>query len=71
MTYTNIDGFLSKRLECMDYPRSSELDIMCVVETKFRPEIKLHWFDVRHYKLWRNDRKNKGGGGTMVFTKKI
>ena len=68
--YTNIDGFLSKRLECMDYLRKSEPDIMCVVETKLRPEIKLDWFDVRQYKLWRNDRKNKGGGGIMVFTRK-
>ena len=70
VTYANIDGFLSKRLEFMDYLRNSEPDIMCVVETKLRPEIKLDWFDVRQYKLWRNDRKNKGGGGIMVFTKK-
>ena len=70
VSYTNIDGLLSKRLECMDYLRNSEPDIMCVVETKLRPEIKLDWFEEGRYKLWRSDRVEKGGGGILVLTKK-
>ena len=40
VSYTNIDGFLSKRLECIDYIRNKKPDIMCVMETKLRPNVE-------------------------------
>ena len=34
VSYANIDGFLSKRFECIDYIRNKKSDIMCIVEIK-------------------------------------
>ena len=70
VSYTNIDGFLSKRLECMDYIRNKKPDIMCIVETKLRPNIETEWFEEGQYSLWRGDRVGRGGGGIMVLSKK-
>ena len=70
VSYTNINGFISKRLECMDYLQNNKPDIMCMVETKLRPGSPLEWFKEEPYKVWRNDRKEKEGGGIMVLTKK-
>ena len=49
VSYTNIDGFLSKRLECMDHLRENKPDIMCIVETKLRPNIRVDWFGDGNY----------------------
>ena len=56
--------------ECMDYLQNNKPDIMCMVETKLRPGSPLEWFKEEPYKVWRNDRKEKEGGGIMVLTKK-
>ena len=70
VSYTNVDGLLSKRLECVDYLRSVKPDIMCIVETKLRPSMEMNWFEEGQYRLWRADRVNKGGGGVMVMIRK-
>ena len=70
ISYTNIDGFLSKRLECMDHLKEEKPDIMCIVETKLRPNIQVDWFGDGNYRMWRKDRVNKRGGGIIVLTKK-
>ena len=49
ISYTNIDEFLSKRLKCIDYLGRDNPDIMCIVETKLRPNIELDWFDYGNY----------------------
>ena len=70
VSYTNVDGLLSKRLECVDYLRSVKPDIMCIVETKLRPNMEMNWFEEGQYRLWRADRVKKGGGGIMVMIRK-
>ena len=59
VSYTNIDGFLSKRLECLDYLRSEKPDIMCIVETKLTPNVETDWFEEGQYSIWRGDRVEK------------
>ena len=69
VSYTNVDGFLSKRLECIDHLKSDKPDIMCIVESKLRPNIQIDWFG-DGYRIWRKDRANRDGGGIMVLTRK-
>ena len=69
VSYTNVDGFLSKRLECIDHLKSDTPDIMCIVESKLRPNIQIDWFG-DGYRIWRKDRANRDGGGIMVLTRK-
>ena len=63
ISYTNIDGFLSKSLECMDYLEGDKPHIMCIlrVETKLRPNVQVDWFGDGSYGVWRKDRMKKGG----------
>ena len=70
ISYTNIDVFLSKRLECMDHLGKDKPDIMCIVETKLRPNLQLDWFGDGSYRVWRKDRMDKSGGGIIVLTRK-
>ena len=70
VSYTNVDGLLSKRLECVDYLRSVKLDIMCIVETKLRPNMEMNWFEEGQYRLWRSERVKRGGGGVLVMVRK-
>ena len=55
--YTNIVGFSSKRLECMDHQERDKPHIMCIlrVETNLRPNIQVDWFGDGNYGLWRRD----------------
>ena len=70
VSYTNADGILSKRLECLDYLKRERPDIMCIVETKLTPNIELSWFDNGQYNIWREDRISKKGGGLLVLTRR-
>ena len=67
ISYTNIDVFLSKRLECMDH---LERDKPHRVETKLRPNIQVDRSGDGNYGVWRKDRMKKGGGGMIVLTRK-
>ena len=58
ISYTNIDVFLSKRLECMDH---LERDKPHRVETKLRPNIQVDRSGDGNYGVWRKDRMKKGG----------
>ncbi len=68
ITYTNIDGLISSILEVRDYLREEKPDVMCMTETKLRQEILLN-FEKEGYKLWRRDRKGKGGGGVLILVR--
>ena len=70
--YTNIVGFSSKRLKCMDHQERDKPHIMCIlrVETNLRPNIQVDWFGDGNYGLWRRDRMKKDGGGMIVLTRK-
>ena len=54
----------------MDHLKRDTPDIMCIVETKLKPNIQVDWFGDGNYRMWRKDRVNKGGGGIIVLTRK-
>ena len=68
ISYTNIDGLLSKRLELLDYLKEKKPDIMCIVETKLTKDISLLLDKQCNYNIWRNDRKEGKGGGIIILT---
>lgn len=41
MSYTNIDGLIPKKMECVHYLKVMELDIKCIVKTKSNMDIEL------------------------------
>ena len=69
ISYTNIDGLLSKRLELMDYLSEKKPDIMCIVETKLEKDTDLMIHGKLDYNIWRNDRRGGKGGGIIILTK--
>ena len=46
VSYTNADGILSKRLECLDNLKRERPDIMCIVETKLTPNTDISQLSV-------------------------
>ena len=68
ITYSNVDGLTSARLEINDYLRIKEPDIMCLVETKFTRETYIQ-LGYNNYNCWRRDREGKKGGGVMFVVK--
>ena len=66
--YTNVDGLISSLLELKDYLRTSKPDVVGIVETKLKEEIKVD-FTKEGYNTWRRDRKGMGGGGVMLLVK--
>ena len=68
VAYTNVDGLLSSILEIKDYVSSEKPDVFCMTETKLKEEINVN-FQLQGFKLWRRDRKGKGGGGVLIMVK--
>ena len=66
VAYTNVDGLLSSILEIKDYVSSEKPDVLCMMETKLKEEINVN-FQPEGFKLWRRDRKGKGGGGGVLI----
>lgn len=71
IAYTNIDGYITSKLELEDYLRKENPDMMCIVETKLSEEIKIQELEINEgrYKVWRRDRAGRRGGGVMVMIK--
>ena len=69
ISYTNIDGLLSKMLELNDYLREKKPDIMCIVETKLEKDTDVMLHEKLDYNIWRSDRREGKGGGVIVLTK--
>ena len=69
ITYTNIDGLLSKQLELRDYLCRIKPDVMCITETKLADIIELIGIEDCDYNIHRKDRLGKSGGGVMILTK--
>ena len=67
--YTNVDGLVSSAKEVRDYLQDKKPELVCLTETKLTSEIQIR-FDAEGYNTWRRDRKNKGGGGVMILTRK-
>lgn len=59
----------------MDYIRfvfeSSAVDVICVTETWFSYDLDDSHFNINNYRLIRNDRTHKKGGGVAIFAKII
>ena len=61
ITYTDVDGLLSNMPEIKHYSHIHKPDVFCMVETKLKEKIHID-FQQEGYKIWRRDRKGKGGG---------
>ena len=69
ISYTNIDGLASKRLELVDYLREKKPDIICIAETKLRKDTIIQT-DEYNYNIYRKERTTGKGGGVMMMVKK-
>ena len=47
--------------------KKHELKIVSVTETWGKEEIKASHFSIKDFNMYRNDRKNKAGGGTILY----
>ena len=65
-----MDGLLSSILEVKEYLSSEKPDVFCMMETKIKEEIYVN-FQQEGFKIWRRDRKGKGGGGVLIMLKKV
>ena len=68
--YSNVDGLTSKKLELTDTIQEKNPDIICITETKLKPESTIESLGLDNYNIWRKDRTHKEGGGVMITTKK-
>ncbi|WP_435336446.1 hypothetical protein, partial [Klebsiella pneumoniae] len=69
ITYSNVDGLVSKRDDVDIYRKNRIPDIMCMVETKLTRDISNEIFGWEDYVMWRRDRGGRYGGGVLVATK--
>lgn len=51
VAYTNIDGFLSSKVELEHYLKRDNPDIICIVETKLRSDTQVHGINEGRYKV--------------------
>ena len=69
--YTNADGIDTNKLaELKDRIQDKNPDIICITETKLTTNIMDEALGLDQYTIWRKERKNKGGGGILIMTKK-
>ena len=68
--YSNVDGLISKKLELKDTIQEKNPDIICITETKLKPESTIETLGLDNYNIWRKERTCKDGGGVMIMTKK-
>ena len=68
--YTNADSLCSKLQELKDRIQDKNPDIICITETKLESNTTDEALGLEQYNIWRKERKNRGGGGVMIMTKK-
>ena len=68
--YTNADSLCSKLQELKDRIQDKNPDIICITETKLESNTTDEALGLEQYNIWRKERKNRGGGGIMIMTKK-
>ena len=68
--YTNVGGLMSKRLEMEEFLQRERPDVMVISETKWKSEWGIPDIGKENYDYWIMNRKDKGGGGVMILTKK-
>ena len=68
--YTNADGLCSKLPELKDQIKVKNPDVICITETKLKPNITDEALGLERYNIWRKERTNKEGGGIMIMAKK-
>ena len=70
MVYSNVDGVCAKNTEIKDLLKEKSPDIVCMTETKFKPDKnRSHVLDWEGYRIWRKDRKDKQGGVVLIAMK--
>ena len=68
--YTNINGLMSKRLEVEEFLQRIRPGMMILCETKWKNEWGEPDIGKGNYDFWIKNRRDKGGGGVMILTKK-
>ena len=68
VAYTNVDGLLSSMLEIKECLSSQKPDVFCMAETKLKEDIYVN-FQQERFKIWRRNKKGKGGGGVLIIVK--
>ena len=53
-------------VDIKDHLNIQRSDVFCISETKLKKEIHIK-FQQKGYKIWRRDRKGKGGGGLLII----
>lgn len=62
----NINGIKSRKYELMNVLQENQIEVAAITETRTRPGEK---FYLKNYKIYREDRKDKRGGGVMLLVK--
>ena len=61
LMYTNADGLCSKLPELKDQIKVKNPDVICITETKLKPNTTDEALGLEHYNIWRKERTNKEG----------
>lgn len=69
MMLTNIQSLKSKLDELTLIATSKDLDVICLTETWLSEDIEDDLVRISGYKIMRNDRKSRRGGGTAFYVK--
>lgn len=69
ISHLNAQSSLPKIDEFRFLFTKSSFDVICVSETWFKPHVKDNLVNLKNYKLFRNDRVNRIGGGVAFYVK--
>ena len=67
VSYTNVDGLISKKLEIKEYIEGNKPGVICLAETKLNSEEGSKALGLENYTVYIKDRVGKEGGGVMLL----
>ena len=70
LLYTNADGLLNKITELKLILVNDDYKFACITETQFHGDILEAEYTIPNYKYFKEDRKNKDGGGSIIYVHK-
>ena len=65
ITFTTVNGLLFS-MDIKDHLKIYKPDIFCIAETKLKEGIHIN-SKKEGYRIWKKDRKGKGGGGVLII----
>ena len=70
LLYTNADGLLNKITELKLILVNDNYKFACITETQFHGDILEAEYTIPNYNYFKEDRKNKDGGGSIIYVHK-